>query len=325
MRIKALSLFSGGLDSVLATKIIHNSGIELEALYFYTVFCSYSRDREGCEKIVGGIAEAIKIPLKIMDVSQDFLEVVKSPKYGYGSNLNPCIDCRIFMLKKAKEYMKDEGINFIVTGEVLGERPMSQNLDSLKLIDKAADLEGFVLRPLSAKLLPPTVAEKEGWVSRDKLFSIQGRSRKKQFELAKELNIKNYLNPAGGCLLTDPIFSQRIKDLLGHNELDLDNVNLLKWGRYFRISSGLKLIIGRNEEDNRRLAYFARPDDLLLQVIETPGPVALVKGKDKVEVDRFLGEISQKVASYADRNNGSIKILLRRKEPYLEKILTVYS
>ncbi|MCM8784292.1 MAG: hypothetical protein NC818_05935 [Candidatus Omnitrophica bacterium] len=320
MKIKALSLFSGGLDSTLATKIILDLGIELKAVYFYTVFCPHSRDKEGCERVIRNIAEELDVTLEIKDVSEEFLEVVKSPKYGYGNNLNPCIDCRIFMLKKTKECMLENDAKFVVTGEVLGERPMSQNLRSLELIDREAALEGFVLRPLSAKLLEPTIPEKEGWVEREKLFSIQGRSRKKQFELLKKLNIKNYLEPAGGCLLTDPIFSQRVEELLEYNELDLDNINLLKLGRYFRISSGLKLVVGRNEEDNRKLINFAKPKDLLLQVIETPGPVALAKGED---TDKFINEISKKVASYADKVKGAVKIVLKRKEPFLEEVLTV--
>ncbi|MFN7170178.1 MAG: hypothetical protein ACK4NT_02910, partial [Candidatus Omnitrophota bacterium] len=224
MKIKALSLLSGGLDSTLATKLVYDLGIELEAIYFYTIFCTCNRGGNGCGFYARNITRQLNIPLKMVNTTEEYLKIVRSPKFGYGSNLNPCIDCRIFIFKKAKEYMREREAKFIVTGEVLGERPMSQNLRSLKLIEKEAGLEGLVLRPLSARLLEPTIPEKEGWVEREKLLNLQGRSRKPQMRLAKEWGINDYPCPAGGCLLTDPIFSQRVKDLLEHDELDLENV-----------------------------------------------------------------------------------------------------
>ncbi|MCM8766054.1 MAG: hypothetical protein NC920_04335 [Candidatus Omnitrophica bacterium] len=321
MKIKALSLLSGGLDSTLATKLVYDLGIDLEAIYFYTIFCTCNRGGNGCGFHARKITQELNIPLKIVNTSEEYLTIVESPRYGYGSNLNPCIDCRIFIFKKAKEYMKECGARFIITGEVLGERPMSQNLRSLRLIEKEAGLEGLVLRPLSAKLLEPTIPEREGWVDRERLLAIQGRSRKPQIELAQEWGINDYPCPSGGCLLTDPIFSQRVKDLLVHKELDLENVKLLRFGRYFRLSPKLKLVIGRNGEDNQKLLNSALSTDLILQVIETPGPVALARGE---ETDNFIEEICHKVVNYADKVEGGVKVLLKRKEPYREEIKIIF-
>src|SRR3990170_2260758 len=211
--MKAISLLSGGLDSTLAARVLLDQGIELEALNFLTVFCTCTNRGETClasQKAVQGLG----IPLKVFNVSNEYLGVVKHPKHGYGSNINPCIDCRVFMLKKAKQYMEETGASFIVTGEVLGQRPMSQRKDAMRLIEKEADLKGLVLRPLSAKFLPVTIPEKEGWVDREKLLNIQGRSRKPQMKLADDLGIRDYPCPAGGCLLTDPSFAKRMKDLI---------------------------------------------------------------------------------------------------------------
>jgi tRNA U34 2-thiouridine synthase MnmA/TrmU len=224
--------------------------------------------------------ETLGIPLKIFNVSEEYLRVVKHPKHGYGRNMNPCIDCRIFMLKKAKAYMEESGAAFIVTGEVLGQRPMSQRRDAMRLIEKEAGLEGFILRPLSAKVLPATVPEKEGWVDREKLLKIQGRSRKPQIELAERYGIHDYPCPAGGCLLTDPGFAKRMKDLMLHDpNFSLNDVHLLKMGRHFRFSPGAKLIVGRQEEENQKIQTFAQGEDILLKVFSFPGPLSLLRGK----------------------------------------------
>jgi len=208
------------------------------------------------------------------------LEVVKHPKHGYGSNMNPCIDCRIFMLKKAKAYMEGSGASFLVTGEVLGERPMSQRRDAMRLIEKEAGLEGFIVRPLSAKLLPISIPEKEGWVDREKLLTIQGRSRKPQIKLAKQFGIDDYPCPAGGCLLTDPGFARRTKDLILHDpNFSINDVHLLKIGRHFRFSPKLKLMVGRNEEENEKVQTFAQEEDILIKVQQYPGPLSLLRGE----------------------------------------------
>ncbi len=276
--MKAIAMLSGGLDSTLAAKMVLEQRVELEALNFLTVFCTCTTKGETClasQKAVN----ALGIPLKVLNVSEEYLNVVKHPKHGYGSNMNPCIDCRIFMLKKAKAYMEEVGASFLVTGEVLGERPMSQRRDAMRLIEKEAGLDGLILRPLSAKLLPASVPEKEGWVDREKLLKIQGRSRKPQMQLAVHFGIHDYPCPAGGCLLTDPGFARRMKDLILNDPgFSLNDVHILKMGRHFRFSPKTKLVVGRNEEENQKIQTFSQPGDFLLKVSSHPGPLSLLRG-----------------------------------------------
>jgi len=277
--MKAIALLSGGLDSTLAAKVVMEQGVELEALNFLTVFCTCTNRGETCLASQKAV-ENLGIPLRVFNVSEDYLNVVKLPKHGYGRNMNPCIDCRIFMLKKTKAYMEEMGASFIVTGEVLGQRPMSQRKDAMRLIEKEAGLEGIILRPLSAKVLPTTLPEREGWVDRGKLLNISGRSRKPQIELAKYFGIRDYPCPAGGCLLTDPGFAKRMKDLMLHNpDFSLNDVHLLKMGRHFRLSHLVKLIVGRNEEENQKIQTFAQGKDILLKVSSFPGPLSLLRGE----------------------------------------------
>ena len=281
--MKAIALLSGGLDSTLAAKLVLEQGIELEALNFLTVFCTCTNRGETCLASQKAV-DALGIPLKVFNVSEEYLDVVKHPKHGYGSNMNPCIDCRIFMMKKAKAYMEEAGASFIVTGEVLGERPMSQRRDAMRLIEKEAGLDGLVLRPLSAKLLSASIPEKEGWVDREKLLKIQGRSRKPQIQLADHFGIRDYPCPAGGCLLTDPGFAQRMRDLNRyHSDFLLNDVHLLKMGRHFRLSPHLKLVVGRNEEENQKIQTFSQEGDFLLKVSRYPGPLSLLRGEPKEE------------------------------------------
>ena len=277
--MKALALLSGGLDSTLAAKVILEQGIALEALNFLTVFCNCTHRGETClasKKAVEGLG----IPLKVLNVSDEYLDVVKHPKHGYGRNMNPCIDCRIFMLKKAKDHMESSKASFIITGEVLGQRPMSQRKEAMRLIEKEADLEGLILRPLSAKFLPASLPEQKGWVDRQKLLDFTGRSRKPQIKLAAQYGIRDYPCPAGGCLLTDPNFAKRIRDLMVHDPyFALNDVHLLKIGRHFRLSPDLKLVVGRHEDDNQKLQAFAREQDIVLKVRHFPGPLSLLRGK----------------------------------------------
>ncbi len=285
--MKAIALLSGGLDSTLAAKIVMEQGIELEALNFLTVFCTCTNRGETClasQKAVN----ALGIPLKVFNVSDEYLNVVKHPKHGYGSNMNPCIDCRIFMLKKAKVYMEEAGASFIVTGEVLGQRPMSQRRDAMRLIEKEAGLEGYILRPLSAKFLPVTIPEKEGWINRETLPEFQGRSRKPQIKLADHYGIRDYPCPAGGCLLTDPQFANRMKDLMLYSpNFSLNDVHLLKIGRHFRLSHNLKLVVGRNEEDNKKIQTFTQEGDILLKALHHPGPLSLLRGEPNgIEIEK---------------------------------------
>jgi tRNA U34 2-thiouridine synthase MnmA/TrmU len=290
--MKALALLSGGLDSTLAAKVVLEQGIELEALNFLTVFCTCTNRGASCLASQKAV-ETLGISLKVFNISEEYLEIVKHPKHGYGSNMNPCIDCRIFIMKKAKAYMEKTGASFIVTGEVLGERPMSQRRDAMRLIEKEAELEGFILRPLSAKLLPPSIPEKEGWIDRDRLLNIQGRSRKPQMELAAHFGIHDYPCPAGGCLLTDPGFARRIKDLITHDpDFSLNDVHLLKMGRHFRMSPAVKLVVGRNEEENLKIQTFSQEGDVLLQVSHYPGPLSLLRGAVNGKVIEKAGAIT---------------------------------
>ncbi len=285
--MKAIALLSGGLDSTLAAQVIIEQGIDLEAINFMTLFCTCTNRGATCLASQKAV-ETLGIPLKVFHVSEEYLRVVKHPKHGYGSNMNPCIDCRIFMLKKSKAHMENAGASFIVTGEVLGQRPMSQRREAMRLIEKEAGLEGFILRPLSAKVLPITVPEKEGWVDREKLLNIQGRSRKPQIKLAEHFGIHDYPCPAGGCLLTDPGFAQRMKDLMDHNlDFSINDVYFLKMGRHFRFSHGVKLVVGRSEEENQKIQTFSKEGDLLLKVSGFSGPLSLLRGKfDEGDIEK---------------------------------------
>ena len=277
--MKAIALLSGGLDSTLATKIIIDQGIDVEALNFVTVFCTCTTHGQTCLASQKAV-DALGIPLKVFNTSEEFLDTVKHPKHGYGSNMNPCIDCRIFMLKKAKAYMEESGASFLITGEVLGQRPMSQRRDAMRLTEKEAGLEGLILRPLSAKFLPVTIPEKEGWVDREKLLNMQGRSRKPQIELAASFGIRDYPCPAGGCLLTDPGFAGRLRDLMKYNlDFSLNDVHLLKMGRHFRFSPELKLVVGRTDDENQKIQTFVHGEDILLNLAHHPGPLSLLRGK----------------------------------------------
>jgi hypothetical protein len=280
--MKAIALISGGLDSILAAKVIQNQGIEIIPLHFKTPF-SHKNKESSCGSGSSGYPEALVkhlgAVLRSMDLAEDFFEIIRSPRYGFGSNMNPCIDCKILMLKKAREFMAGADAKFIITGEVLGQRPMSQHKQALKIIARGAGLEGLILRPLSARLLPETIPEEQGWVERVKLLSFSGRTRRPQMELAKELNITEYPNPAGGCLLTDPGFSGRLKEFLLHGQLSKENVELLKIGRHFRLTPDTKLVVGRDEEEDNLLLAFARENDyLFFPSDELAGPTALGRG-----------------------------------------------
>lgn len=276
MNRKAIALISGGLDSLLAARAVMEQGIEVLGVAFVMQFASRNV-RLFREHVAEAAAEA-GIPTRFMDISEDFLEIVKNPRYGYGSNLNPCIDCKILMLNHAKKIMQEENAGFVITGEVLGERPMSQRKDALNIIKKNSSLEGYLLRPLSAKLLEETVPEREGVIDREKLLDISGRSRERQLALAKKYNLRKFFTPAGGCLLTDPIFARRLKDLMTGGDLTADNVALLKYGRHFRLENAAKAVVGRNERDNKGIQALKRPDDVIMRLRARPGPYVLVRG-----------------------------------------------
>lgn len=302
-KIKAIAMFSGGLDSILSVKLIMDQGVDITGLYFSIPFSTRSEE----SYILS--ARETGLELRIIHLKDEFLEVLKNPAYGYGKNINPCIDCRILMLKKAKRVMEEIGASFIITGEVVDQRPMSQNLRALRIIEREADLEGLILRPLSAKLLPLNIPEKEGWVNRENLLGIRGKSRKIQMELAELMDIKGYSSPAGGCLLTDPEFSKRVKDLLDYGDLSLKEVELLKLGRHLRLKPAAKLVVGRDREENDRLKSFLKDGDIALEPTSIPGPIGLLRGKIYDSLIFLSAEI---VARYSDHLNKEVEIVYFR-------------
>lgn len=256
MKIKAVGLFSGGLDSILAVKLMQMQGIEVDVLQFRLGveplrLRRVARNRN--QEVTNAEIEAcLGVTIQQPDVREEFLDLVFHPKHGYGSEMNPCIDCKIFILRKAKEFMQAHGAQFVFTGEVLGQRPMSQHRQTLLRTERHSELQGYLLRPLSAKLLDPTIPEQEGWVDRERLLGISGRGRKEQMALAERYGLP-YPQPAGGCLLTDEGFSRRLRELMAHTAVDditVDDLDVLKLGRHFRLDDGLKVIVGRHEADN---------------------------------------------------------------------------
>jgi tRNA-uridine 2-sulfurtransferase len=299
--MKAVALISGGLDSRLAAKLVKMQGIDVVPVNFTIPFShKIKEDSPGPYDKDALIRSDLGCDLTKISLTEEFIGVVKNPRHGYGANLNPCIDCRILMLRKAAELMQGSAAKFVITGDVLGQRPMSQHKNALAAIEKEAGLEGLVLRPLSAKLLTETIPEREGWVDRDKLMGFCARGRQAQIELAKELGIENYPNPAGGCLLTDPIFAKKLKDLMNFGELDIDNIELLKSGRYFRVSVHAKLIVGRNDAENNRLARLAQEGDYLFYPgRDLAGPTSLGRGSFDEGLIKLCCAIT---SSYCDLN-----------------------
>ncbi len=320
--MKAVSLFSGGLDSIMASRLIADQGVDVEALYFKSVF--WEKEAKSADrKMLDEAASQAHVKLHIIEAGRPYFEIVKNPVYGYGKNLNPCIDCRIFMMKKAKAYMQKHKASFLITGEVLGQRSMSQHKPVLNRIEKQSDTQGIVVRPLSAKLFKESVPEENKWVERSKLFAIQGKSRKTQLRLAKKLGIKAFLNPAGGCLLTDKGFSDKMRDLIQHKKDFTENdVKLIKSGRTFRISARAKLAVGRNEKQNRCLLGMAKEKDYIFLTRDIPGPVGIGRGLfDRDAVKKSAGI----VARYSDsKPREKVKVYYRRYSGKEEKsVLTV--
>ena len=298
--IRALVLFSGGLDSILAAKILEQQGVEVTALTFESYFFDAGQSIES--------AEENNLKIKIADFSKKHFEIIKNPCFGYGVGMNPCIDCHLLMLKESKKIMQREDYDFIATGEVLGQRPMSQNREALKLIEKKSGLVGKILRPLSAKALPETEMEKSGLALREKLFSITGRGRKEQIGLAKKYKIKNFPTPAGGCILTDKEYSQKLTDLIDKIKIiKKSDLELLRVGRHFW-SGSTRIILGRNHEENLKLKKIVEKGlpakdlstagDTLVEPKNFPGPTALIRGKEKKAGMKLAQE---KILKYAKK------------------------
>ncbi|MBI1871419.1 MAG: hypothetical protein HYS07_09530 [Chlamydiae bacterium] len=320
-KIKALGLISGGLDSTIAAQILQNQGIEVVGVNFSTGLCVSDhkravRNKKDSEKSLRNealrAASDLNFKVDIVDISKKYFnDVVLKPKYGYGAGMNPCLDCRIYMLKKAKRMMKKVGADFVFTGEVLGQRPMSQYHRALNIISKESGLGDQLLRPLSAQKLPETLPEKMGWVNREALPGIEGRSRVEQIKLANELGVTDFPQPAGGCCyLPDKIFAAKLRDLLKHQKkVNKNDLVLLKLGRHFRISSTVKLIIGRDESENKFLERFKRGNGII-RVMKTQGPTAIAQGNFN-ENEKMI--IAQMVARYADPTpSGLIELSLKK-------------
>ena len=293
-KIKAIALFSGGLDSVLAAKLVKDLGIEVIGIKFASPFL---QGKDNSKEL----AEKIGIKFRKAELGLDYLKMIIKPKHGRGRNMNPCIDCRIFLLRKAKGLMQKVGAKFIITGEVLGQRPMSQFYKNLMLIEKKSGLVNKILRPLSAHHLPETIPEKKGWVSREKLLGIKGRGRKKQLELAGKWRISGFSSPAGGCLLTEKDFSEKFKELLEiKKKIDWRDVALLKLGRHFRFGKN-KIIIGRNEKENKELLRKKLEGDYIFEAQGCGSPITILQTTTSlVKSKEMIRKAAELTAKYSD-------------------------
>ncbi|NTV28602.1 MAG: hypothetical protein HGA80_00785 [Candidatus Omnitrophica bacterium] len=277
VRCQAVGLLSGGLDSALAAAVLKGQGIEVHAVFIEMPW--------GCGKSgrVRAVAEELGVPLKVILLGDDYLEILRNPRFGFGSAFNPCIDCHIYMIRQAAGYMRELGAEFVFTGEVLGQRPMSQRFQALQCVEKEAGIPGRLLRPLSAAFLEPTLPEQQGLVDRSRLPAIEGRSRKVQYDLARRLGVTSFAQPGGGCLLTEKHFGARIKDVLSRGCEYIQATAVLGLGRYFRLDERTFVIVGRDERENAKLQSYAVSGDVLFRSETFPGPVALLRGDDSAE------------------------------------------
>ncbi|GIW48700.1 MAG: tRNA 4-thiouridine(8) synthase ThiI [Caloramator sp.] len=311
---RALALISGGLDSGLAAKLVKDQGVEVIGICFKSAFF-------GCDRAVK-MCEQIDIPLKVVDFSEEHLEMVKNPKHGYGKNMNPCIDCHAMMLNYAGKLMKELEADFIITGEVLNQRPMSQNRQALDIVKKESGYEEYILRPLCAKNLPETWMEKQGLVDREKLLDISGRGRKVQMELAEKWNIKEYPSPAGGCKLTDPGFSKRLKDLLTHNkEAKAQDIDILNIGRHFRINENVKIISTRTQDEFKMLKTMIKEGDYIFDTLDVTGSTVVLRGKPSEEDIILAARIAARYSKAREEKNVRVKYRIYNENKY--NILTV--
>ncbi len=305
---KALALISGGLDSILAAKIIQDMGIEVSGVYFKSPFYARGKkDNFSLDTLSRELLKNLNIGLKIVELGEEFLEIVRHPKHGYGKNINPCIDCKVLMLSRAKGIMQEIGAEFLVSGDVFGRHPIFQ----LDLASQKAGVEDLLLRPLSAKSLKPTMPEEKGWVARDKLFDFTSRSRQQLMELAVMLGVIDYPDVSADCLLTDSGFAKRLRDLMKFGKYDLANIALLKVGRHYRFQPGAKLVVGRNEGENAEIESLAQSGDFLFAPAqEIAGPSALGRG----DFDESLISLAAGIlARYCDiKDKTSLDISCRR-------------
>ncbi len=306
MGARGILLFSGGLDSILAFKVLAAQGVDISAVSFTTPFFDATKAKK--------TAERLGLSVSLIDITAEFLQMLHSPRYGYGKNMNPCIDCRILMLKKAGEIMEEKGGDFLTTGEVLGERPMTQGKQILMLTAKKSGYPERVLRPLSAKLLPETEPEKSGKINRSALLDLRGRGRKQQIEMALHYGISYYPPPSGGCLLTDIGFSRRLRDLFEHTkDYSIRDIELLKVGRHLRLDEKTKAIVGRNLTDNKLIENSLNPKDALIRMEVFPGPSVLVPGGGDGKTRLLAARICHRYSDAPRNQEASVTCLLDGK------------
>ena len=305
---KVVALLSGGLDSQLAVKMMQKQGFEVSAVAIKTPFCDFDCGK-GCGFEIRERADTLGVDLKTVYLGDEYIEMLKNPKHGFGSGMNPCIDCRAMMFEAAKKHMNEIGAEFIISGEVLGQRPMSQHGPALRTIEKESKLKGKIVRPLSGRLLPKTEPEQSGLIKREDLGMIKGRSRKMQLQMAKEFGIEDPPNAGGGCLLTDPAFSLRAKDLFHHVETPTTNdIDLLKIGRQFRFDKKTKLVVGRNKDENEIIKSLKLPKDILLEARDHVGPISILRGENLENHLQFAAGITLRYSDAPKDESGFVVI-----------------
>ena len=314
---KVVALLSGGLDSQLAIKMMQEQGFDVSAVAIKTPFCDFDCGR-GCGFEIRERADDLDVNLKTVYLGDEYIEMLKHPKHGIGAGFNPCIDCRSMMFDAAKKHMEEIGAEFIISGEVLGQRPMSQHAPALRTIENESDLVGKIVRPLSAALLPETDPEKDGLIKRENLGMIRGRTRRGQLDMAKEYGIENPPNAGGGCLLTEPHFGIKAKDLFSHTKNPtINDIDLLKIGRHFRLDEETKFIVGRNKDENEMIKAISLPGDILLEAKDFVGPVSILRGSNAKQHLKFASSITLR---YSDAPNNEQAIVSIRDNDLVEEI-----
>ncbi len=305
---KVVALLSGGLDSQLAVRMMQEQGFDVSAVAIKTPFCDFDCGR-GCGFEIRERADDLNVELKTVYLGDEYIEMLKKPKHGIGAGFNPCVDCRTMMFDAAKKHMEEIGAEFIISGEVLGQRPMSQHAPSLSIIEKESGLAGKIVRPLSAGLLPATDAEKDGLIKRENLGMIKGRTRRMQLQMAKRYGIENPPNAGGGCLLTEPQFGVKAKDLFGHVETPtINDIDLLKIGRHFRLDEETKFVVGRNKDENEMIKALALPGDILLEARDYMGPVSILRGKNARSHTEFASSVTLRYSDAPETGHGIISV-----------------
>lgn len=314
---KVVALLSGGLDSQLAIKMMQEQGFDVSAVAIKTPFCDFDCGR-GCGFEIRERADDLNVNLKTVYLGDEYIEMLKHPKHGIGAGFNPCIDCRSMMFDAAKKHMEEIGAEFIISGEVLGQRPMSQHAPALRTIENESNLVGKIVRPLSAALLPETDPEKDGLIKRENLGMIRGRTRRNQLDMAKKYGIENPPNAGGGCLLTEPQFGIKAKDLFSHTKNPtINDIDLLKIGRHFRLDEETKFIVGRNKDENEMIKAIALPGDILLEAKDFVGPVSILRGSNAKKHLKFASSVTLR---YSDAPNNEQAIVSIKNNDLVEEI-----